>query len=413
MYKPLWLIILLSLIVSPLYSQKIASFEIEFPEHVHELYFPVSIDLDDLTFAHDSVLYLLAKDGRQTIQIPVQEVHGEKRTLHWLVQSGGAKKVNYDLMKGHRPTTNNIQVTDKDGTLNLHRGDKNLLRYQYETINPPAGIDTLYKRSGFIHPLWSPNGQVLTRIQPADHYHHYGLWNPWTHVLYEGDTVDFWNLAKGEGTVRFANLVSLTEGPVFSGYETLHEHVVFKDNGTEKVALREVQGVKVFYPENSDDYYIADLSLNMNCANDSPFKILSYRYGGFAFRATEKWDNTNSDVVSSEGKTRTNVDGSREKWILVQGSIDEENVGMVIMSHPSNYSHPEPVRVWPDGPKDHKDVFINFAPTKYNDWQLDPGKKHTLNYRILVFNGEFSPEKAREAWDLYADPPQISVIKFK
>src|SRR5690606_42107088 len=44
-----------------------------------------------------------------------------------------------------------------------------------------------YGRSGFIHPLWSPKGQVLTRVQPEDHYHHYGIWNPWTQLNYEGD----------------------------------------------------------------------------------------------------------------------------------------------------------------------------------------------------------------------------------
>jgi hypothetical protein len=29
------------------------------------------------------------------------------------------------------------------------------------------------------------------RVQAPDHSHHYGLWNPWTKVLFEGDTVDF------------------------------------------------------------------------------------------------------------------------------------------------------------------------------------------------------------------------------
>ncbi len=124
-----------------------------------------------------------------------------------------------------------IQALNADGYLTISSHNKNLLRYNYKTIYPPAGVDTVYKRSGFIHPLWSPRGQELSRINAPDHYHHWGLWNPWTQVLFEKDTVDFWNLAKKQGTVRFANFLSEKNGAVFAGYNALHEHVVFKKNG--------------------------------------------------------------------------------------------------------------------------------------------------------------------------------------
>src|SRR6187549_482823 len=95
-----------------------------------------------------------------------------------------------------------------DSVLTISSGDQKLLTYQFKTVYPPTGQDTNYKRSGFIHPLNAPHGQVLTRIQPPDHYHHYGIWNPWTHVLYRGDTLDFWNIGGKQGTVRFAKLLS-------------------------------------------------------------------------------------------------------------------------------------------------------------------------------------------------------------
>src|SRR5678816_2620607 len=69
-----------------------------------------------------------------------------------------------------------------DTVLTISSGDQMLLTYQFKTVYPPAGQDTNYKRSGFIHPLYTPHGQVLTRIQPPDHYHHYGIWNAWTHL---------------------------------------------------------------------------------------------------------------------------------------------------------------------------------------------------------------------------------------
>lgn len=83
-----------------------------------------------------------------------------------------------------------------DSMLTIQSGNTKLLKYQFNTVYPPAGIDTNFKRSGFIHPLYTPHGQVLTSIQPPDHYHHYGIWNPWTHTVFEKDTIDFWNLKK-------------------------------------------------------------------------------------------------------------------------------------------------------------------------------------------------------------------------
>ena len=45
---------------------------------------------------------------------------------------------------------------------------------------PPIGVNKLYQKSGYIHPVLSPWGDTLTRIQPPDHFHHYGVWGPWT-----------------------------------------------------------------------------------------------------------------------------------------------------------------------------------------------------------------------------------------
>src|SRR5688572_33394514 len=69
-----------------------------------------------------------------------------------------------------------------DSAMTISSANQKLLSYQFKTVYPPAGIDTNFKRSGFIHPLYAPHGQVLTRIQPPDHYHHYGIWNQWTHT---------------------------------------------------------------------------------------------------------------------------------------------------------------------------------------------------------------------------------------
>ena len=299
-----------------------------------------------------------------------------------------------------------------DSALIISSGDRPLLTYQFKTIYPPKGIDTNYKRSGFIHPLYTPHGQVLTNIQPRDHYHHYGIWNPWTHTFFEGDTVDFWNIKGHQGTVRFVKFTSQKSNSKYAEYTALHEHVVFKKDarpddpvgrGSEKVALNEWQTVRVYDPGKNKDQYIVDITSKMSCASQSPLLIVAYRYGGLGWRATEYWDKSNSEMLTSEGKTRDNTDNTKAKWIIVYGSLPgNDEGGIVMLSHPSNYNHPEPLRIWDKNANGGRgDVFANFAPTKDKDWLLEPGKTYILKYRLVVFNGKFDAAKAEIAWQRF------------
>jgi hypothetical protein len=295
----------------------------------------------------------------------------------------------------------NIKMSDR---LTISDGKKDLLTYQFKTVSPPEGANPAYQRSGFIHPLYAPNGQVLTRIQPPDHYHHYGIWNPWTQTLFERDTVDFWNLIKKEGTVRFAKFTSRKQTKNQASFTTLHEHVVFKEDGSQKIALNEWQTYKVYKPNEKENYYIVDFESKMKCASTSPFKILAYRYAGFGWRATEYWDKNNSEMLTSEGKTRDNTDNTKAKWIIVYGSFPENDEGGIAMlSHPSNFNHPEPLRIWDKKQNGGRgDVFANFAPTKDKDWEFEPKKTYTLKYRLIVFNGKMSSEKVNNEWQNFA-----------
>lgn len=393
-------------------AQRIATIEIEWTKATSGLSVPIKTNLDAITFLPDTVLSLVEVQGGKRIPVAYQIENRDHRTLHWIIKSESinAKKRIYELVKGssNYKSSSTIKTRVDDGRLTIQAGDKNLLRYNFKTFYPPPGVDTSYKRSGFIHPLWSPHGQELTRIQPPDHYHHYGIWNPWTHVLYENDTIDFWNIAGRQGTVRFANFVSITRGPVFGGFEALHEHVVLKGNKN-KVALNELQSVQVYELQADEDYYLVDFNMKMNCAAESPFLILAYRYAGFGWRTTGKWDNKNSEVITSEGKNRKESDGSKAKWCIVQGALDTDYGGVVMMSYPSNYNHPEPLRIWPENQYNRGDMFANFSPTKDVDWLLKPGQSYVLKYRLLVFNGHMTKERAESAWQYFATPPKITV----
>lgn len=404
--------------LSGLSAQKIATLTVSLDNESTASHVPVSVELDNITLLPDSSIYLVdvSNGGRRSVAYQVE--HGQQRILHWIVDRGeknskGGQRV-FELEQGKpAKAESGVEVVDQDGALLILSEGNNLLRYVYKTHYPPKGVDTAFKRSGFIHPFWTPNGQELTRIDPPDHYHHYGLWNPWTKVLFEGEVIDFWNLKDRKGTVRFANLVSVNEGAVFGDYQTVHEHIAFKKDGSEKVAINELQSVRIYKPDTEQDYYVLDLTIQMNCASASPVILQEYRYGGLGWRATEKWNDDNSEILTSEGKTRKDADGSKARWVIVQGNLDSDYGGAVMMSYPTNYNYPEPLRIWPEGMNGHGDVYANFSPTKDKDWPLYPGNNYVLKYRFLVYNGKMTDQRAERAWQQYAHPPKVSVKVIK
>src|SRR5690554_1492152 len=227
--------ILACVLFSELKAQEIATLEISVPDNKMIAGLPVSTSLDGITHIVDSLLVLVEIVDGQEKPVDFQIENGSDRRLVWTVgprQSSG-KRI-YKLINRKAPeAVPAITANIKDGGIILANSTHPLLRYNYATLFPPEGVDEVFKRSGFIHPFWSPAGKELTRIQAPDHYHHYGLWNPWTRVEYKGKTVDFWNLGERQGTVRFANFISRISGPVYGEFNVLHEHVVFDGEGEE------------------------------------------------------------------------------------------------------------------------------------------------------------------------------------
>ncbi|GAG27004.1 unnamed protein product, partial [marine sediment metagenome] len=138
-----------------------------------------------------------------------------------------------------------VKLVKNPSVLQIHVDGNKVLQYNHAPVPPPKGKSKNYTRSGFIHPLWSPAGQVLTQIHPKDHIHHMGIWMPWTNARFEGRNIDFWNLKAGKATVRFKRFLSHTGGPVYGGFLAQHEHVDLTAPQGEKVALNEIWDVRV------------------------------------------------------------------------------------------------------------------------------------------------------------------------
>lgn len=291
--------------------------------------------------------------------------------------------------------------------LTLTSGGKKILSYVYTLTMPPAGVDEIYARSGFIHPAFTPSGFELTAIQPEDHRHHYGIWNPWTKIEYDGQEYDLWNLGDGKGTVRAREIISEYKGNVIAGFDAILDHNI-KRNGGEKTIINETWKVRAW--ECMDGGFLWDFVSELVPSSNIDVIIKEYRYAGFGFRANKHWIKSNCEMVSSEGHHRSTIDGTRGKWIYTQGDTGNGgNGGLLMMAAPSNYNFPEPLRIWNENMSAEGYVFMNFAPTKNMDWNLEPGHKYNLCYRLFAFDGQMTPERAEKLWIDYAYPPKVEI----
>lgn len=278
-----------------------------------------------------------------------------------------------------------------------------VLTYQTATTEVPEGVKADFRKSGFIHPITSPSGQILSRIQPPDHYHHYGIWGPWTRATISGREVDFWNLGDGKGRVDFSHVLSKKVAGGAAELNVRQNHLDLKAPDSERLAMEEDLRIKVKPADKGR--YLVDYTTTISTKILGGILLDDYRYGGgIGFRATELWGDANSTILTSEGKDRKDADGSNAKWIIVKGKTADNSgqSGILFLSHNTNKSHPEPLRVWPLGQyKGQGNVFIEFCPIRHDSWDIQPNQRYTLKYRMIVFDGDLSAEEAEAYWKAF------------
>ncbi|MHC4625600.1 MAG: DUF6807 family protein, partial [Planctomycetota bacterium] len=259
---------------SAAYGQSLGTITVEAGDY-QRIDTPVSLDLSGVPGIGfpSQELSLLEIKGSQRLSAPVQFEAGSPPRLWWVLSdttpAGGTR--TYELVKGGVHSASGVGIRRDGKVIEIKKNGAKVLSYNHAIVPPPAGQSELYNRSAFIHPLWSPAGSVLTNIHPADHYHHVGIWMPWTKTKFEGKAVDFWNLNAGQGTVRFERFLSTTSGPVFGGFQAEHDHVALQTADGEKTVLKEVWDVRVYNVGGPGaGYWLWDVVSTQRCVADSP-----------------------------------------------------------------------------------------------------------------------------------------------
>jgi hypothetical protein len=274
---------------------------------------------------------------------------------------------------------------------------------------PSKDIKPVFLRGGYIHPVFTPSGHLVTDDYPSDHYHHHGIWFAWTKTEFEGAHPDFWNVGDGTGRVEFVSLDGAWSGPVHAGFKSRQRYVALT-GAAPKTGLNEQWEVRIYNVgqrskgDKAKRYFLFDIVATQQCASNSPLVLDEYRYGGMGIRGHRNWkDKSKVWFLTSEGKTREDGNATRGRWFRMSGPVDNEMVGIAVLDHPNNFRSPQPMRLNPDDP------FFNYAPSQLGRFEIKPGEKFVLRYRYVVADGATDKTELDRLWNDYAAPPQVSI----
>ncbi len=288
-------------------------------------------------------------------------------------------------------------------TITFQENGRPVLSYFHQNNEPPEELDERYRRSGYIHPVYSPGGVILTTHLNVDgHPHHSGIWSAWTNTEFDGRTPDFWNVHQNTGRVDADTMYQTWSGPVHAGFRSRH---TFTDLSADEpvTALNEAWDVRVYRTPESPEIHLFDLTITQTVNSGKPLLLPEYRYGGVGFRGHKDWDDPeNSFFLTSDGLGRDGH-GTRARWSHIGGHSDGELAGIAILGHPANYRAPQTMRIHPDEP------FFNFAPTQLGNMAIEPGSPYITKYRYVTYDGDPDAGLIDQLWYDFAYPPGVTV----
>ena len=218
-----------------------------------------------------------------------------------------------------------LRLTETDDAIRVELRGKPVLEYVKTEKPVPKGIEPQYRRSGYIHPVYTPTGQEITGDFPADHAHQHALFFAWTKATFDGKKADFWNQSKGQGRVEFREVVDFKKGERQVSFSVKHAFTV---TGQEKPidALHEIWTVTVY--QTPQDHFLFDIESVQECATVKPLILDKYHYGGMAFRGNVQWLREKKDQSIGPSDLEYLTSQGKDRW----GAIIPDQTGSLFLA---------------------------------------------------------------------------------
>ena len=272
---------------------------------------------------------------------------------------------------------------------------------------PRADISPTILRAGYLHPVRSPAGAIVTGDYPANHPHHHGIWTPFTKVVFQGRPTDFWNMQSKKGEEQWHAGGRLWSGEVHGGFEA-EMHMNDLSGPKPITALLDRWSVTAYaIPHAPKPMRVFDLTTTQTCATDDPLELPEYHYGSFGLRGPDEWNGKEgARYLTSEGLSdRKQADGTRARWCYLGGKTNAGFSGTAVLGFPDNFRFPMPVRLHPDMP------YFSIVPQKLGAFSIQPGKPYVTRYRFVVTDGEPDAKLFDACWNSLAHPAVVKVVK--
>lgn len=235
------------------------------------------------------------------------------------------------------------------------------------------------RRSTYLHPVYLPDGALITDDFNPDHPHHRGISWMWpVVVVVDGQTYDLWTV--GQIKQRFLRWTARETGPSWAvlGVENgwyVGERKVVKENVEIRVAGAK-SGVRRL-----------DFTLRFEAA-EGPVEIVGTPdqkkgFGGFCFRFAPRDGGQKKTIIRTD-KGVAQKDGVLEvhPWAQVEGTFQGRPGGGRIEDDPANPGYPNGWLMR------YGFGFLNVSWPGLTPYKLERGRPLTLKYRVTLFSGQ-------------------------
>jgi hypothetical protein len=277
-------------------------------------------------------------------------------------------------------------------------GQQELLRYAIAERSTDDPSKDYLTRSGYFHPVTTLAGDVVTDDFCPDHPHQHGIFFAWTESRYGDVKTEFWNQHLSRGTIRHAGLGPSGGGSVLAGFEAKQ---VYRLPETDEPILEETWQARCFVIDAN--VWLLDLTVKQTALTDQPLVNQKYHYGGLGIRGERNWRPDVATFLTSEGKDRHAGNASRPVWTALSGPVEPQRPMIAVLDHPSNFRHPQPVRLHPGMP------YFAIAPMAEGEFEVSREKPFQARYGIVVASEALSAERLDALQGAFAADPTLKL----
>lgn len=225
------------------------------------------------------------------------------------------------------------------------------------------------RRSGYVHPLYTPDGVLVSDDFPKDHWHHRGISWMWPIVIIDGKPHDLWMFK--DIHQEFVRWTAKKAGAKTA--------VLAAENGWYVAGKRVVkEDVEIIAHPAANGSRDLDFTLRFT-ALDQPVTLQGEMankkgYGGFNLRFAPREDTV---LRTPEGDHAKDSDMKPLPWAELAGTYQGKRAVVRISQDPSNPGYPNGWCLRNYG-------FLGANYPGLDQVRLEPGKPLTLKYRVTV-----------------------------